>query len=97
MIEKEALLTDLKACLQEEGIEATEEEMHAAIAILPVEEAGELSEENLEDVAGGRILPLPIPLPFPSVMFCPRCRKFYNRRKGHKCRGGKTGRPYIVF
>ena len=82
MIEKEELLNRLKECLQEEGVEATEEEMQSVIDNLPTEETGELSEGKLEEVAGGRIIwPRSLPIP----MLCPRCWHFYILGKPHTC------------
>ena len=49
-MEDKELLAELQAGLKEQGVEATEEEIQAAVDKL---EAGELSEDNLEDVAGG--------------------------------------------
>ena len=85
MIEREELLNRLKECLQEEGVEATEEEMQSVIDNLPTEETGELSEDQLGEVAGGVIWPRHIPI----TLLCPRCWHFYILGKPHACRPRK--------
>ena len=82
MLEREELLNRLKECLQEEGVEATEAEMQSVIDNLPTEETGELSEDKLGEVAGGRINWRPLPIP----VLCPRCWNFYILGKPHAYR-----------
>lgn len=86
-MEDKELLAELQAGLKEEGIEATEEEIQAAVEKL---EEGELSEDNLEDVAGGSI-----GTGFSSIIghlrICPRCRMPYITgccipHLSHKCK-----------
>ena len=62
-------------------------EVQAAIEKL---RSGELSEDNLEDVAGGSLLITPL-MPIPMLLaICPRCHKIYIRSKGHRCSRGHT-------
>ena len=81
-MEDRELLAELQAGLKEQGVEATEEEIQAVVEKL---QAGELTEVNLEEVAGGSLLITPL-LPLPMLIaICPRCRKIYIRSKGHHC------------
>ena len=86
-MEDKELLAELQAGLKEQGVEATEEEIQAAVEKL---QSGELSEDNLEDVAGG-LAPI-YPAGYNVIVaigklfaICPRCRKIYIRKKGHHC------------
>lgn len=47
---------EAKAKLQEKGVEITVEELKAVMAYVSKSASGELSEDDLEDVAGGAIL-----------------------------------------
>ena len=86
-MEDTELLAELQADLKEEGVEAPQEEIQAAIEKL---RSDELAEDNLEDVAGGRLLITPL-MPLPMLFaICPRCRKIYIRSKGHRCTRGHT-------
>lgn len=58
-IEEANNMEDILAALKKYGIETTEEELMNAIS----EENGELSDDQLEDVAGGLINILPFPPP----------------------------------
>ena len=87
-MEDKEQLAELQAGLKEEGVEATEEEIQAAVKKL---QAGELSEDNLEDVAGGRIGIINPRTPIVSLFaICPRCHKIYIRKKGHDCTRGHS-------
>lgn len=91
MIENQKLLAELQAGLKEQGVEATEEEIQAAVEKL---QPGELSEENLEDVAGGSILPIIGPVIIARMLaICPLCSKIYIQTKGHHC----APRGYIDY
>ena len=97
-MEDKELLAELQAGLKEQGVEATEEEIQAAVEKL---QSGELSEENLEDVAGGCVLPIGIAAGVAIIIglmaVCPRCRKVYLRKTGHRCSragGGGGGRGW---
>ena len=82
MIENQELLAELQADLKEQGIEATEEEIRAAVEKL---QSDELSEENLEEVAGGgKIIDVIIRIG-KELAFCPKCCRVYVRKKGHHC------------
>ena len=90
-MENKELLAELQAGLKEQGVDATEEEIQAAVEKL---QSGELSEENLEDVAGGSAIsailgPALGPLIISQILFrvaiCPRCRMPYIRKVGHVC------------
>lgn len=86
-MEDKELLAELQAGLKEEGIEATEEEIQAAVEKL---EEGELSEDNLEEVAGGlaSIGPTAIGLTnliLKNLAICPKCRMVYIKKLGHFC------------
>ena len=80
-LENAQSVSELVEILREYGIETTEEELEAAYAA----QEGELSEENLEDVAGGCIwfprlpFPIPFPRPIPRPMPIPR----FPRKKRH--------------
>ena len=90
-MEDRELLAELQAGLKEQGVEATEEEIQAAVDKL---EAGELSEDNLEDGSGGCVLPvvgLGLGLAAALLAICPRCRKVFVRKKGHRCRYSSGG------
>ena len=88
-MEDKELLSELQAGLKEEGVEATEEEIQAVVEKL---QAGELAEDNLEEVAGGSLLITPL-LPLPMLIaICPRCRKIYIRSKGHHCSRRSIGK-----
>lgn len=80
-------IAELQVGLKEQGVEATEEEILAAVEKL---QSGELSDDAMEDVAGGRMIISPI-MPIPMLLaICPRCRKIYIRSKGHRCSRGHT-------
>ena len=88
-MEDKELLAELQAGLKEQGVEVTEEEIQAAVDKLQV---GELSEDNLEEVAGGAMgigfspwLPI-LPL-LQLLVVCPKCHKAYVKRVGHRCKG----------
>ena len=85
-MEDKELLAELQAGLKEQGVEATEEEIQAAVDKL---EAGELSEDNLEDVAGGILMPTlpinPIIGILKNIAICPLCRRPYIKKIGHVC------------
>ena len=88
MTEEQELLLQLQAELKEEGVEATVTEITSAVDAL---QKTELSEEDLEEVAGGRLYVSPI-LPLPMLLaICPRCRRIYIRTKGHHCTRGHSG------
>ncbi len=84
-MEDKELLAELQAGLKEQGVEATEEDIQAAIDKL---EAGELSEDNLEDVAGGSLITVPIGPTIgilKLIAICPKCHMPYIRKIGHVC------------
>lgn len=92
-MEDKEQLAELQAGLKEQGVEATQEEIQAAVEKL---QAGELSEDNLEEVAGG--LASIYPTGYGIVVaigklfaICPRCRKIYIRKKGHHCAANPGG------
>ena len=88
MSEDKELLAELQAELKEQGVEATVEEIGSAVDAL---QKSELMEEDLESVAGGRLI-LPPLLPLPMLLtICPRCRKVYIRSKGHRCKRSGGG------
>lgn len=83
MIEDQELLAELQAGLKEQGVETTEAEIRAAIDRLQKEE---LMEEDLEEVAGGRLIISPL-MPLSMLLaICPRCHAIYIRKNGHRCR-----------
>ena len=85
-MEDRELLAELQAGLKEQGVEATEEEIQTAVDKL---EAGELSEDNLEDVAGGILMPTlptnPIIGILKNIAICPRCHMPYIKKMRHRC------------
>ena len=85
-MEDKELLAELQAGLKKQGVEATEEEIQAAVDKL---EAGELSEDNLEDVSGGILMPIlpinPIIGILKNIAICPQCRTPYIKKIGHVC------------
>ncbi len=83
MIEDQELLAELQAGLKEQGVEATEAEISSAIDSL---QKKELMEEDLEEVAGGRLIISPL-MPLSMLLaICPRCHAIYIRKNGHRCR-----------
>lgn len=76
---------EVQKLFAENGVELTMEEIEglaAAILQAAPEGNGELSEDALDSVAGGRIiwLPFPFPIPFPIPLPIPRPGKWPRRR-----------------
>ena len=64
-------------------MEATEAGISSAIDSL---QKKELMEEDLEEVAGGRLIISPL-MPLSMLLaICPRCHAIYIRKNGHRCR-----------
>lgn len=90
MTENQELLAKLQAKLKEQGVAATEAQISAAIDML---QKDELVEQDLEEVAGGRMVISPL-MPLSMLLaICPRCHAIYIRKNGHRCRysGGHSG------
>lgn len=97
-MEDKEQLAELQAGLKEQGVEATQEEIQAAVEKL---QAGELTEDNLEEVAGGVVIG-PIGNGLTTVVMvrlmkcmavCPKCHKAYIKVLGHSCNKKKTIMP----
>ena len=83
MTENQELLAKLQAGLKEQGVAASEAEISAAIDML---QKDELVEQDLEEVAGGRMVISPL-MPLSMLLaICPRCHAIYIRKNGHRCR-----------